>query len=284
VKYICAYKTSDGTRHEDVIHAASREEVFAQLRAKGIRAIKVIASDGSKANGEIRGVRKRIVIVWVVFSVILTGVVAICLFPKSGEKIPRSFVEPAPQATMKVARPLARQTINGDRHRIGEAVHSLTNVAERYLAQFAEPGRVWEQDAALPAEAEFVAIINEPIRYAENEFTEAVDLKRIIAKIKADLKAYLAEGGTVNDYLGELCNRQKMEVAYREKAERNLARLLAVAFPRQAHSPQTRSPDAEQAAYDYWLKSNAQLQSMGIAPLPLPNQLRVVQSSLDLDE
>ena len=52
MKYTYAYKTSDGVRHEDAMDASSREEVFVALRARGIRAIKVVAEDGSKANGE----------------------------------------------------------------------------------------------------------------------------------------------------------------------------------------------------------------------------------------
>ena len=52
MKYTYAYKTSDGTRHEATMDAESREAVFESLRAQGIRPIKVVAADGSKANGE----------------------------------------------------------------------------------------------------------------------------------------------------------------------------------------------------------------------------------------
>ncbi len=51
MKFTYAYKTSDGKRHEAAIEAVSREEVFATLRARGIKAIKVVAEDGSRANG-----------------------------------------------------------------------------------------------------------------------------------------------------------------------------------------------------------------------------------------
>ena len=74
MKYTYAYKTSDGTRHEESMIASSREEVFAELRKRGIKAIKVIAADGSKANGEVRGVRKRIVAMFVCIAAIITGV------------------------------------------------------------------------------------------------------------------------------------------------------------------------------------------------------------------
>ena len=53
MKYTYAYKTSDGIRHEDSMNASSREDVFAELRKRGIKAIKVVAADGSKANGEV---------------------------------------------------------------------------------------------------------------------------------------------------------------------------------------------------------------------------------------
>ena len=53
------------------MEAPSREFVFKALREKGIKAIKVVAADGSKANGEIRGFRLR--------TVIAVGVVAAVL-------------------------------------------------------------------------------------------------------------------------------------------------------------------------------------------------------------
>jgi len=77
VKYRYAYKTSDGTRHEDSVEAVSREEAFAVLREKGIRPIKVVAANGSKANGETRFVtRKRFVVAALVVGLVL-GVAAV---------------------------------------------------------------------------------------------------------------------------------------------------------------------------------------------------------------
>ncbi len=58
------------------MNASSREEVFETLRAKGIKAIKVVAADGSKANGEVRGVRKRAVVALVILAAVCAGVVA----------------------------------------------------------------------------------------------------------------------------------------------------------------------------------------------------------------
>lgn len=62
MKYSYIYKTRDGVRQQGSLVASSRDEVFTVLRTRGIRPIKVIAADGSRANGELRGVRKRVVL------------------------------------------------------------------------------------------------------------------------------------------------------------------------------------------------------------------------------
>ena len=91
MKYTYAYKTSDGIRHEDSMNASSREEVFATLRAQGIKAIKVVAADGSKANGEVRGVRKRAVAALVALVAVLTGLV-VYLFERNAENYQLSTI------------------------------------------------------------------------------------------------------------------------------------------------------------------------------------------------
>ena len=213
---------------------------------------------------------------------------------------------PQGPVTYSVAQPLPRQMIPGNRERIengGSKGESgvFRFAAEAYLALFAEPGRPVEVngdgDVSLPSqssrlsqmsqearEADFKACLKEPIRIASNDFTEIVDLKRIVTGMKLEMRAYLAAGGTVAQYLAELAKRQKLEVSYRENAERKLNEMLAAA---ESHSPQasqtSQTTNSHQAAYAYWLKANAQLQSMGIYPLPLPDALRMYQMGLELE-
>ena len=283
MKFVYAYKTSDGVRHEDAMDASSREEVFASLRAKGIKAIKVAAADGSKANGEIRGVRKRVAAAAAVLAALAAGLAAFL----AGRRVsPRqeageSTAAPPPEVSnpavaFRTAKPLARQTINGDRRRVEAAAAAFANAAERLMAAFAEPGRpVPAIDAPRPADSEFDAALREPIRIAETDFTETADLKRIVAGIKSDLRAYLAAGGDIDGYVAGLVKRQKLEVSYRDRAGKHLSRLCAGLSGGKA---------AKEEAYGYWLKANAQLQSMGIYPLPLPDVLRGYESTLELDE
>ena len=278
MKYTYAYKTSDGTRHEASMNAESREAVFAALREQGIKAIKVVAADGSKANGEIRGVRKRVLAASVIVTALLAGL-AVFFTLNTQQEAPSTTHEA--RGTKHEARPLTRQEILGDRARIEQSYASaFENAAERFLALFAEPGRPLPADFAKtvrPTADDFAAVLRRPLVYADTDLTETVDLKRIVEKIKADLANYLTQGGTVADYIDELVKRQEREIALRENAAKRLEKLL----------DSTDAADFERGlktAYDFWLKANARLRSMGIYALPLPTQLRRIQQTVDLED
>ena len=113
MKFTYAYKTSDGVRHEAAMDAESREAVFAALRQQGIKAIKVVAADGSKANGEIRGIRKRVLAAAVVGAAVLavigTVMVGRGLRPRRGEPgvfaLPQPFRQWRPPPRQRPPRP-----------------------------------------------------------------------------------------------------------------------------------------------------------------------------------
>lgn len=273
-KFTYIYRSSDGVRHTEQMSAASRDEVFASLREKGIKAIKVIADDGTKANGAPIGVRRRYV---VLFSTLAAIVAAVCAYwsgLRKGSNNPGTVVvstENGP-VTVSVAQPLARQEILGSRARLDDFSAGIFNhPAEAYLARFAEPGRPLRDFLQSPTEDEFRASLADPIYCASNELTEYIDLKRIVVGIKREMAAYLEGGGTIEGYVAELVKRQKMESAYRENAEKRLLEMLS-------------SGKSESDTYEYWLKANAQLQAMGIYPLTIPDSLREYQLNLDLGE
>ena len=108
----------------------------------------------------------------------------------------------------------------------------------------------------------------EPVRVTGDDFTEVVDLKRMVTGMKQELREFLEGEGTVEGYVAEVMARQRNEASCRDRAEAKLENLLAT----------------PEAAYDYWLKANAQLQSMGIYQLPLPDALRGYEAALDIDE
>lgn len=271
--FVYTFRTSAGQRQTGEIEAPSRDAAFAELRAQGIRPIKVVAKDGTKANGEVRGVRKRVVTVCVISVAVLAGILAFFVgrtTTRQQQGDPLSSAEA--KASRILAQPLERQRIPGDRARIENFPRNLFGSdVERYLALFAEPGRPvsrGELSSFKVSSGDLESSLKSPIRFSSSDFTEYVDLMRIVEGMKREMRAYLSGGGSVEQYLAELSKRQEMEIAHREKAEKRVSELL-------------RTP---KEAYEYWLKANAQLKSMGIYEIPLPDELRSYQMSVDIDE
>ena len=317
------YRSSDGQRHTAEIEAESRDAAFAKVRSElGIKPIRVTAVGGqgqdTRDTHDTHDRRRTSVLgvlgVLVVLALLVFG--AWWWLRHAKDNAPYHVMTPQGPVTYMVATPLERQMIPGSRERIEQAVAQerdppvFAHAAERWLARYAEPGRKIEglkiEELGLkgeeglartrsgaserPAPADFEAALREPIRIASTDFTEVVDLKRIVAGMKREMKAYLAGGGTVDGYLAELEKRQRLELSYRERAEQKLEELLAArpeaapsqvggragARPSQSggSSPDGRSATGQdhlKAAYAYWLKANAQLQAMGIYPLALPD-------------
>ncbi len=297
MRFTYTYRSSDGQRHTAEIEAESRDAAFTKVRSElGIKPIKVTAAAGDHVTGD--GSSKSAASPrWGVVPVIafIATIVLIALGvwwwaarsasapyqpPSEQEQATYTVNTPQGAASHTTATPLSRQMIPGDRQRIEGAVGSPKPPAERLLARFAEPGRaVVALPDERPTEAEFAACLREPIKVAGTDFTEAVDLKRIVTGMKREMRAYIAGGGTAEQYLSELVKRQKLEISYRENAERRLTELLNG----ENQKLETRNPKLK-TAYGYWLKANASLKSMGIYELPLPDALQGYQASLGLDE
>ena len=279
MKYTYAYKTPDGARHEAPADAESREAVFEALRRRGIRAIKVVAADGSKANGEVRvkvGVPKRVVAGICATLLVAVGL-AYWMGSQKGEAELATVVTPQGTVTFTVATPLPRQAIAGDRRRIEKSICGIFRFPEEAaLARFAEPGRSFDAKGEIPGSSDvWKECLDTPIRIASTDFTEVVDLKRIVTGMKREMRGYLLAGGTVEDYFAELTKRQRLEISYRERAENKLKEML----PGQEHKASNEKRLA--AAYSHWMKSNASLKSMGIYELALPDALREYQANVD---
>ena len=293
MKFTYTYRSSDGERHTAEIEAESRDAAFAKIRTElGIKPIKVVAEeDGSgksaaSPNSSVRtqlsgagGSRSRAT-VW--GAAILAAILLVVLGGVAWWMRSPNHESPATNRELPAAnsdQPITVSTPQGP-VTLGARNGIFTNAAERLLARFAELGRaVAAPEGEKPTEADFAACLRVPIRLASNELTEHIDLKRIVTGMKREMRAYLAGGGTIDGYLAELEKRQKLEVSYRENAERRLNDMLNGQDARSASGR-----DSLKAAYAYWLKANAQLQAMGIYPLALPDSLRSYQMSLDIDE
>ena len=300
------YRSSDGERHTAEIEAESRDAAFARLREEfGIRPIKVVRTAGDEtARTEPRPPRRVSRLAALILAAAAAAGVWLWMARDEGTSgaIRGTRRADANDGSMRlVAHPLPRQAIPGDRARIEGAAKRIFNYdAERFLARYAEPGRLGEASTSmksenvaplasggeLPSEDEFRECLERPIMVAPDDFTEWIDLKRIVAGMKREMKAYLAAGGTAREYCSELAKRQKLEASYRSRAEDRLTELIegTVAERDGKAASESRVKNGFAKAYAYWLKANAQLESMGIWPLPLPDALRAYQMDLDIED
>ena len=218
--YTYAYKTSDGVRHEDSMEASSREAVFEALRARGIKAIKVVAADGSKANGEVRGVRKRVVAASIVVAALAAGL-AVYLAVGQGLFSPDEGNGSTPSFLTAGTR---RQVI-GDAAVVEKGVRTgwadaFEREGDRFLASFAIPGV--EAGQRSTSEGEIRRALGERVPAAPGDSIEARQIKAMVEGMKREARAYVAAGGTLVGYGKRLVERQEAEIAIRGRVKADL--------------------------------------------------------------
>ena len=254
MKYIYAYKTSDGTRHEGSMKAASRDEVFAALRKQGIKAIKVVAADGSKANGEIHGVRKRVVAALVAFVALGVGIVAYLSGTRSGGDLDDS-------ATTAFATGQDRRQVIGDAAIIEKGIRNgwsdvFELEGERFLASFAIPGvKAGQRNTS---EKEFTAALENKCVVADSDSLEARQIKAMVEGMKNEARRYLAAGGSIVEYGKRLTERQDAEIAIYNRVKEEVEKV------------KTSLP--EEDFIQYWERRNDELRNLGIKPIVLSDE------------
>lgn len=257
MKYTYAYKTSDGTRHEATIVAESREAVFAALRAKGIKAIKVVAADGSKANGEIRGVRKRVVAASVFGAVILAVVGTVVV-----ERVVRD--EPQISTVDGMVDRTARRQMIGDAAIIEKGIKTgwaavFMTEGERFLASFAIPGippavRATTEDELRKAIFSPAQSAN---RKASNSSLEERQIRAMVEGLKEEARRFVSKGGSVAQYARLLVSRQEEEISYYARAKMEIE-----------NAQRAKMPPVQLNAL--WEKRNESLRQMGVKLIPMP--------------
>lgn len=239
------------------MNASSREEVFEALRAKGIKAIKVVAADGSKANGEVRGVRKRVVVALVALAAVCAGVVAYIGGERTGANV-------APDPA--VSSP--RHQIYGDPAIMeglerGNFSDVLPRDGDRLLAIFAQPGKLMCAKGADPRSLDKVtAVLFED--YAKSllrpeydlpilpeDPREVQELKQIVNGMRDEMREYLANGnGNVRSYWRRLNERTLSEMRIYERTRRELEKETSPAV---------------------WEQKNEALRRLGLLTIPNPH-------------
>ena len=251
MKYTYAYKTSDGIRHEATMNASSREEVFTTLRKQGIKAIKVVAADGSKANGEVRGVRKRVVTALVAFVALGVGVVAYFSGTRTGGNLGDS-------ATTAFATGQDRRQVIGDAAIIEKGIRNgwsdvFELEGERFLASFAIPGvKAGQRNTS---EKEFQAALDNHCEVTETDSLEARQIKAMVEGMKNEARRYIAAGGSIVEYGKRLTERQDAEISVYSRVKADLDK--------------ARKTMKDEEFMSYWEKRNDELRNLGIKTVGL---------------
>ena len=255
MRFTYAYKTSDGVRHEAAMDAESREAVFAALRQQGIKAIKVVAADGSKANGEIRGIRKRVLVASVIGAAFVAGALAFVAANRDAKGLTFGVT----------ALPLdntTRRQVIGDTAIIEKGIRTgwadvFELEGERFLASFAIPGVPAGQRSTSEEK------LREALRCSPSTFTsgsdslEARQIRAMVEGMKDEARRFVKAGGSIAQYGRLLVQRQEEEIAYynRAKAEIEAAQ-------------KAKMPAAQ--LNDLWEKRNESLRQMGVKLVPMP--------------
>ena len=248
MKYTYAYKSSDGSRHEASMDAESREAVFEALRKQGIRPIKVVAADGSKANGAPVGVRRRVVVASILVAV-LAAVGATAAFLR--------ILRPAPRVEAFQADQTRRYPI-GDAAIIEKGILTgwsdvFEHEGERFLASFAVPGVKAGQRNTTVEEIE--SSLGRKIEPTPDDGLESRQIKAMVEGMKAEARAYVVAGGSVVEYGKRLTERQDAEIAIYERTKADLE--------------QAKETMSGNALISYWESQNDKLRNLGIRPLTL---------------
>ena len=252
MKYTYAYKTSDGVRHEASMNAASRDEVFAALRKQGIKAIKVVAADGSKANGEVRGVRKRVVAALVVLVAWGVGVSAYLGGALTGGSSASGTAFQTDQS---------RRQIIGDAAIIEKGIRNgwsdvFELEGERFLASFAIPGvKAGQRNTS---EKEFAAALENKCTVEASDSLEARQIKAMVEGMKNEARRYLAAGGSIVEYGKRLTERQDAEIAVYNRVKADIEK--------------ARATMSESEFMTYWEKRNDELRNLGIKTIGLSDE------------
>ena len=261
MKFTYAYKTSDGVRHEAAMDAESREAVFATLRAKGIKAIKVVAADGSKANGEIRG-RKRVLALAVLGALgLVLSAAMVFVFGRRGAQ---------GLSALPLDSTVRRQVI-GDTAIIEKGIRTgwadvFELEGERFLASFASPGVPAGQRSTTEEELQNAIAPENAARRRVNvdatsrrvpDTLEARQIRAMVEGMKDEARRFVKAGGSIAQYGRLLVQRQEEEIAYynRAKAEIEAAQ-------------KAKMPAAQ--LNDLWEKRNESLRQMGVKLVPMP--------------
>lgn len=209
MNYVYTYRSSDGQRHTDEIEAASRDEAYGILRAKGIRAIRVDEIKTGAKREPVSPVRKIATAIAVLLGVFVIGGATIWLFKSRSAEVDEPGVAAMPRPRHKLEARIPVEAVFND-------------PTERWLAAFAEPGSEERERVDDFHEGAFTEAMSRPVIIASKDPPPFSELKRIVAGEKEEAAMRLRGGWSEKEVAAWFAARQRMEAEYRKLLERRV--------------------------------------------------------------
>lgn len=264
MKFGYSYKTSDGVRHESFYHADAKEDVFADLRKKGIRPIKVW--EVVPSHPALRRAFPVLAIASVLIAVI--GLAWYVLASRDGSGAPL-LARLAGLARDNRPQYEDRSQIYGDPGILQtceskEWSNVFEDEGERFLARFAQPGipvrlagGAWRKIVADALKANPA-----PVPVPATDGAEIAKMKRMVNGMKRELAQYVKDGGTVEGYIAEVLQRQSIE----EKIVIN----FKTEFEKLERDANAKNRDE---VISKWNVKNVLLRQMGLRTVLIPERI-----------
>ena len=214
--------SSDGLRHEGEIESPDKDSAYAELRKRGIRAIRVVERIEPVVRGGFGGLRRRdwLVIASTGVLVAVSIAVAVAFSARSGGGRVLEGDEFS-SVTVQVAVPHPRHhiAIPGGRR----PSDFFTRPHEAFLSRYALPGApVDPVELTDDVQRDFYDSIAAAVIISSNDAPEVAELKRIVAGMKEDARKYLSIPDGVSKLAMWLEERQSMERSYRSQFVRRV--------------------------------------------------------------
>lgn len=248
MKFVYGYKTSDGVRHEGVYSAASREAVYEELKAKGIKPFGVTLAPGLFNRIRSFGYRRAAILV---LALVSTGAIILAVRrddPRNVSRYERSIMSET-----------RRQPI-GDTIEIEQGLRTgwsdvFPEKGDQFLASFAVPGRKAAVRTVTVGELE--AALQHDVSVGENDGIEVRQIKAMVSGMKKELREFISAGGSFELYGRRLVERQEAEIGYYGRVRNEL---LTAA----------KSGMSDGDLAKLWSVRNRELSGMGIRAVPMP--------------
>lgn len=251
VKFLYEYRNSNNEKCRGAIFVASRDDVYKELRKKGIKATRVELAPGF--------LNKILSYGWLIL--VALGLVLVFL---AGIGISMYMQEPdvdSGRHSKMVFDSMTRRQVIGDavviekESRTGWA--SVFNCeGERFLASFAMPGV--SAGVKSTNENELRDALGRCISVEEGDAIEVRQIKSIVEGLKSEMREFLAAGGTIKEYGARLVSRQEQEISIYNRVREELQ-----AFEMNGSAEEYLS---------LWERRNRELHRMGIKQIPVSDR------------